>query len=243
MITLQMIYYPNVNKKIMKYWSIRHSLDSSVTGVNNAEAQVKTLHEKDKYSFINEKEEYYFVEFCRSIWKNNKGNYINNFVKVDNSKISIITYFLTGKKVKVVDMYKHMTYSSFNIFDYVISDKLLGIIGSFNMPQLNIIPARIIGFSVQCYLIGFPIIPYSDINFEKSIFINAITKLNVAFHNHDEYKNRETLCIVPQKIVLYKKYDYDILRTPLGLFFSESLISELQKNNVTGLEIENVSLE
>ncbi|RHH07918.1 hypothetical protein DW228_18470 [Bacteroides fragilis] len=237
-----MMFYPNVNKD-MRYWSVICSTNPSVTGINNADAQVETLNKKKEYSFVDKNEEKYFVEFCRDVWRKTKEIYIDDFNAIDDSKISLIKYFPTKKRVKEIDVLRHSTQSSFNIFDFLISDKVLKIFLEFNLPEFNIIPAKVTGFTIQYYLIGFSIIPYSKIDFEKSIFRNDISGSIITFHNYDEYKNHNTICVSAKKIILIKRYNYDVLRTPVGLFFSESLITKMKENNVVGFEIENVFLD
>lgn len=237
-----MVFHQNVNKD-MKYWSVIRSTNPSITGINNADAQVETLNKKEGCSFVDKNEEKYFVEFCRGVWQKTKGIFIDDFSAINSDKISLIKYFPTKRRVKEIDVLGHSTQSSFNVFDFLISDKVLKIIIEFNLPEFNIIPAKVTGFTIQYHLIGFSIIPYSEINFEKSIFRDDISGVNITFHNYDEYKNRNTICTSAKKIILMKKYNYDVLRTPVGLFFSESLITKIQENNVVGFEVEKISLD
>lgn len=227
----------------MKYLNVTCSTVSTVTGVNNGDAQVETLNKKNEYSFANKNEEEYFTEFCREIWKKSKGIFINNFIAINNYKISSITYFPTKKRVKEIDVLTHCTQSAFNIFDFLISDKALKIIFEFNLSHFNSIPAQVKGFVTQYYLIGFPIIPYSEFNFKDSVFRNDITGDKISFQDYDEFKNYNTICISPQKIILKQQYKYDILRTPVGLFFSEPLINKIKENHIIGLEVKDVILE
>lgn len=227
----------------MTYLSVRCSTVPSVTGINNGDAQVETLNKKNEHSFANKEEEKYFIEFCQGIWESSKGVFIDNFNALNSCKISLIKYFTTKKRVKEVDVLTHNTQSSFNIFDFLISDKVLKTFLEFSLPPFNIIPAQVKGFSTKYYLIGFPIIPYSEFDFKKSIFRNHITGNSINFQNCSEYKSYNTICISPQKIVLRQSYNYDVLRTPVGLFFSEALINRIKENHIIGFEVEDVYLE
>lgn len=226
----------------MKYWSIRCSINSSITGVNNAIAQVETLNNKKEYSFVNTEEEKYFVDFCHNIWEKSRLIYADDFHAIDNHKISMIKYFPTRKRVKEIDILSHTTQSSFSFFDFLISDKALKIFLGFNLPPFNIIPAKVEGFTTSYYLIGFSNISNSEIDFSKSIFHDDVRNQEISFHDYNDYKNNKNICVSARKIILANKYDYDVIRTPLGLFFSESLITQIRENNVMGIDVENVSL-
>jgi hypothetical protein len=217
-----------------KYYCIKRSYEPSVIGLNDASAQVEILNKKTKHSFANENEWLYFNDYSNSNRKNTSRVSMDDFLAIDNSKIERINLIKTKKRVKEVDiMYYLPRYIG---FDIVFSRKLLDAIEKYSLSNFNKLNATVEDFNTEYYIIGLPLIDFEKIDFPKSTFFASFRKGKYVFKNYEDYKNHSGL-IEAEKIVLNTTYEYDVLKIPFGIYFSERLVNEIEKLNLVALEI------
>jgi hypothetical protein len=219
---------------MQRYYRIERSSEPSIIGIHDAGAQIEVLNKKSKHSFANETEWHYFNDFIHNNKKDTNRVSLHTFVPFDTSKISMLNGIKTKQKIKEVDILYYTP--RFIGFDIIISKKFLNIIEKHNLFSLNKIPMNIDGFNTEYYLIGFPLIDISEIDFRKSTFCSSFSDEKYVFNTFEEYKNHYGLK-ENVHIVLRKKLEYDILKINFGIYFSEKLIDSIKKENLKALEI------
>jgi septum formation topological specificity factor MinE len=219
----------------MKYYKINRSYEPSITGVNDASAQVEIFTKPTKHSFANEKERQYFSDFADLNRRDTGRVSIDSFVSVDTSKISIINVSKTKKRIKEVDVMYYMP--RFTGFDIVFSEKILEVIEKYKLSDYNKINIKVEDFDTLYYLIGFPMIDIPMIDFPKSIFYADFYRKELVFNDYKKYRNYNGLAD-PKRIMLKNKFDFDVLKIPFGIFFSEKLVDEIEKMELKALEID-----
>jgi len=219
----------------MKYYQINRSCEPSIIGVNDASSQVGILNTKTKHSFVNEYEKQYFNDFVNKNRKDISRAAMDSFVTIDASKIPFIKCFKTKKKVKEVDIMYYMPREVG--FDIVISKKFLDLLEKYKLPDYNKINIRVEDFDTEYYLIGFPLINASEIDFKKSIFRASFKEEKYVFNNFEEWKNHFGLK-EPESIILKNKFEYDVLKINFGIFFSQKMVNEIEKMNLKALEVD-----
>ena len=139
-----------------------------------------------------------------------------------------------------------MNYSE-RLFDipFLISERAYKILAKYRLPIHNKIPAKIATFSQDYFLVGFPTLLANMYDFKKSVFYRYEKGQRVMFENVDDYENAEydRHMADPVSIFLNIKMEYDVIDTRHGLFLSQPLIEELQKEMVTGYIIREGVLE
>jgi hypothetical protein len=225
----------------MKYYKIHRSYEPSIIGLNDASAQVEIINKKTKHSFENEDERLYFNNFINKNRKDTNRVTMNSFAVVDTSKISFINAHKTKKRIKEVDIMYYMPREAG--FDIVFSKKILEFIEKYKLSDYNKVNLKIEGFNTEYYLIGFPLIKIEEIDFKKSLFYDSFAKKEFVFNNYEDYENH-TGFVEAKNIILQQKFEYDVLKVPFGIFFSEKLVSDIEKIDLKALEIyENIILE
>jgi hypothetical protein len=219
----------------MKYYKIHRSYEPSIIGLNDASAQVEILNKKTKYSFANENERQYFNDFVNKNRKDIGRATMDNFVTIETSKIPLINVFKTKKRVKEVDMMYYMPREAG--FDIVFSKRFLEVIKKYKLPDYNTIKIKVEDFDTEYYLIGFPLINISEIDFGKSVFYDYFTLKRVIINDYEDYKNHPS-STEALNIFLKKTFEYDVLKIPFGIFFSEKLVDEIEKMELKALEID-----
>ena len=223
----------------MKYYKIRTNWDSKITGKRNSDAAV----EQNKNSFFNKKTEKEFNNFFLENIKNINRTRWGSYVIYEPPQDFDLTYFPKTKSIKELDI---MNYSEqlFNI-SFLISERAYKILAKYRLPIHNKIPAKIATFSQDYFLVGFPTLLANMYDFKKSVFYRYEKGQRVMFENVDDYENAEydRHMADPVSIFLNIKMEYDVIDTRHGLFLSQPLIEELQKEMVTGYIIREGVLE
>lgn len=223
----------------MKYYKIRTNWDSKITGKRNSDAAV----EQNKNSFFNKKTEKEFNNFFLENIKNINRTRWGSYAIYEPPQDFDLTYFPKTKSIKELDI---MNYSE-QLFDisFLISERAYKILAKYRLPIHNKIPAKIATFSQDYFLVGFPTLLANMYDFKKSVFYRYEKGQRVMFENVDDYENAEydRHMADPVSIFLNIKMEYDVIDTRHGLFLSQPLIEELQKEMVTGYIIREGILE
>jgi hypothetical protein len=219
----------------MEYYKINRRYEPSIIGVNDASAQVEIFTKPSKHSFENEKERHYFIDYTDLNRKDTNRASIDNFISIDTSKISIINVSKTKKRIKEVDIMYYMP--RFIGFDVVFSKEILDEIEKYKLSDYNKVNIKVEGFDTLYYLIGFPMVDFPIIDFSKSTFYSDFYRKEIVFKDYEKYKNYNGLAD-PKNIILKNKFDFDVLKTPFGIFFSERLVNDIEKRNFKALEID-----
>jgi hypothetical protein len=227
-----MIFLRKDVNNIMKFYKVSTHSDTKITGNNTGTYSVEI---NDKKSFLNNDEKEIFNNFFRQSLKDSKRKFEGTFVEFE-TEINKIKLFPISKKVKEIDFILHSPHKVG--LSFVISEKVLNIIKKFELSRYNLIPIEIDTFVTKYFLIGFPIIQKEETDFSKSIFYNDKIKQETKYLNYEDY-SKNIINSQINKLFLIKKFDYHIINTIYGLFFSENLINEIVKEDVTGLRIYN----
>ena len=221
----------------MKYYRIRTDWDSKTTGRRNGGCAV----EQNKNSFTDKRVEKNFKEFFIANIKNIERTRWGSYAIYEPPQDFELTYFPKTKSIKELDI---MNYSE-RLFDipFLISERAYKILAKYRLPIHNKIPAKIATFSQDYFLVGFPTLLANTFDFDKSIFYNEEGK--VTFRDVNDYENAayNRHMADPVSIFLNIKMEYDVIDTRHGLFLSQPLIEELQKEMVTGYIIREGILE
>ena len=223
----------------MNYLRIRTDWDSKTTGRRNGGCAV----EQNKNSFTDKRVEKNFKEFFIANIKNIERTRWGSYVIYEPPQDFDLTYFPKTKSIKELDI---MNYSE-ELFDisFLISERAYEILAKYRLPIHNKIPAKIATFSQDYFLVGFPTLLANMYDFKKSVFCRYEKGPRVMFENVDDYENAEydRHMADPVSIFLNIKMEYDVIDTRHGLFLSQPLIEELQKEMVTGYIIREGILE
>ncbi|MFT0644600.1 hypothetical protein ACMSDU_07960 [Bacteroides thetaiotaomicron] len=217
----------------MTFYEINRSYDPNVTGVRNGRSPFLI---NEKKTFISKEAKERYDKYNKSIDTDINKLFLNEFTPINSVEVSEIEVFPISKRVKLTDW---MQVSPREIgFTFLFSKKLVNLIDSYRMPQYNKLTTKIAGHTNDYFLVGFPIIDESFINFENTIFYDDIHKKKIQFSTYEDYKVffEMNTFIQPTDIYLNKKINYDIIRIRSRYFFSEYLISEMEKSNILGYE-------
>lgn len=88
----------------MKYFKTDTEFEPKITGSPNG---VYAVEIKEKKSFKSKAEKDYFKDFIAKNMKDIQRVCEDNFVKIDNKKISDIIYFPSYKKIKELDVIQY----------------------------------------------------------------------------------------------------------------------------------------
>ncbi|NDV78463.1 hypothetical protein [Dysgonomonas sp. 511] len=219
------------------YKIISTSSDPLIIGVNNGIYQVELIENK---SFVNKKERQYYENFFDGEFNSFT---INNFRNVESEEISELIYFPL-KKAKETDF---VSFSPYEMgLNFLVSQKVIKIMDSFSVGDYIKIPSKIEGFNNIYYTIGFPIFTEDVINFFKSKFCHLIEESELNNLSKDDYKKVAGALVKTINLELVKNdsLNRDIINLEgQGLFFSTPLLLKLNKENITGLEVGQTSLE
>lgn len=224
----------------MKYKKFDVSYDPVITGINNGGAQLEL---KENKSFISKEEKNKFNKYIDENLNNRDRVFLKTFKSINEEQISSIKYYPTRKKIKRTDFISYLPYE-FGL-NYIISEKAYDVIKMYKIPSLlNKINIGIEGWeNDKFYLIGFPMIPDTEIDLKKSIFYDTQRNEKVNFKSYQDY-NEINFNLVALNLFLLNKYHYDIINIQgKGMFFSEELIYALKGNNIIGFEIREIILE
>lgn len=212
-----------------KYIEIRGSLEPKITGINNANAQVETFYKNDLQSLTFE-ERQYLENFCRNCFQNEEGIYFDDFQRIN---LPFITLYKSKKRVKETDILAVLIQNSFGFFNYAFSEKALTILEKYQLPAYEKIKVLIPEFQNKYYLVRFSEIPMKKIDFQKSIFFKPfVGKLKV--ENYEQYRQQQVSIL---QVYLQIPYSYDVALLGNHLFFSEKIIKDFEKEQITGYEI------
>ncbi|MWW26845.1 hypothetical protein [Algibacter lectus] len=218
------------------YYKVKISSDPKIIGVNNGVYQVEI---KPKTSFEGKIEEKKFDDYFDkplSYFRSNK------YKPIDKKEVKTIT-FIPLKKAKETDF---VSYSpNVNAMLGLFSDNLMTIISEFKLPSLIKIDALIKGFKKKYFFVGLPILDMGIIDFSNSTFSVLKSGEILSLNNKEEYIEKVIINDLyrSSKLMLKENIDFDMFYLQSeGLFFSKNLISKLEKEGITGLEIKSTSL-
>ena len=147
---------------------------------------------------------------------------------------SYINAVKTSERVKEVDFL--LPKNSIKDLNYIFSKKLLDIIEKYKLLEYKKIKIKIKGFINEYYLVSFLTINPENFNFKKSIFIDYNRKNEEKiFNDFKEYNNYDSYLeglLDYKKIVLSEKAESDVLEISGALYFSENVVTEIEKMNV-----------
>ena len=124
-------------------------------------------------------------------------------------------------------------------FQILVSEKAYGIIRKYRTPDYSIIPSRIETFDKKYFMIGFPMIEDKTIDLKKSTFYDIELEKEISYESYDAYAEIN-FSRHPLETYLTEVYDYDIINLQgEGMYFSETLITELEKNEIIGFVRKN----
>ncbi len=168
----------------MKYKKFDVSYDPVITGINNGGAQLEL---KENKSFISKEEKNKFNKYIDENLNNRDRVFLKTFKSINEEQISSIKYYPTRKKIKRTDFISYLPYE-FGL-NYIISEKAYDVIKMYKIPSLlNKINIGIEGWeNDKFYLIGFPMIPDTEIDLKKSIFYDTQRNEKVNFKSYQDY--------------------------------------------------------
>ncbi|MRX64714.1 hypothetical protein [Maribacter luteus] len=213
----------------MKYIKTDTEYEPKITGSPNG---VYSVEIKEKKSFKSKGERNYFNEFVKKNNEDIRRVYEQNFVKIDNKRITEIIYFPSYKKAKNIDV---VQYRPFQMgFQLLISEKAYEILKKYRIPAYNIIPSKIETFDKKYFMIGFSMIENKNIDFNKSKFYDFKLEKEIVYKNNNDYAEIN-FSRYPLETYLKERYNYDIINLQgEGIYFSEDLITALEKNGIIG---------
>lgn len=211
------------------FQEIRTSCEPAVIGVRNGLYQTELIDDK---SFPSENIKDKFIDAFA-----NPSN-LNLF---GNERIKVFPL----KRAKQTDIVS----CNSDIFDldFLVSEKVIEIIESFESNDFIKIPIEIDGWNSKYFAVSFSKYPISIVNFNKSIFIyqdydnkqGKFIDIQRNINSSDEYNDLMTE-ITPRKILLLKKVkDKAFHINGIGLFFSQSIIDIFLSERVTGFSLHN----
>ncbi len=218
------------------YHRVKKSSDPKIIGVKNGVYQVEI---KPKISFYNKIEERIFDDYFDKPLSYFRSHEYEPF----NESLIKTIRFIPLRSAKETDIVSHSP--NVNAMFGLVSDRTLKLIERYKTPKIIKIKAEIDGFKNDYFFIGFPIISNDLIDFTRSKFYDTKNQTTVKINNKEEYIEKAIISssLSSQELVLTKKIDTDMFYLQSeGLFFSDSLISELEKENIIGIEIGNTIL-
>lgn len=218
------------------YKIVSPSSEPSVIGVNNGVYQVEL---DEKKSFLNRDEKKYY----ESYFNGNFNSFIlENFKTIDNNKITELLYFPL-KKAKETDFVRFSPNEMG--LNFLISQNVADIFEKFSITNYVKIPTKVSGFSKSYYAVGFPIVTEKSIDFYNSKFYHIIKKNLFTNLSFEDYKKISGTLVKASEIKLVENRSLsDIVNLQgQGLFFSDALISELNNNDIIGIEVGNTILK
>lgn len=190
----------------MRFVTIQSTYQKEITGVSSIyQLEIK----KKSFEFVSD--EKIFNDFFKNNTKDFSRNLLKTFISFPQEKLTgAITLFPTSKKLKRIDFFR-ICPNHMGIW-VAVSKKVMDIFSKYQLPNFNKIKVKIDGFFDDYYIIGFPLIPIEDINYNISKFINRQNNKIITYKTFDNYKNRENqFDIFPKEIYLSEKYVYDVL--------------------------------
>ena len=192
--------------------------------------------QKKNKSFINKVHEKAFNAFIDENLDNRNRIFITNYQIFDLSNF-ILQYYPTTKSVRKLDF---MTFCPHELgLQFLVTNLVYNIISKFKLPIHNKITVKINTFEDEYFLIGFPMLEVNSYDFEKSTFFDYKNGKNVKYIDAEDYETAEYSrnLAKPLKLCLNSQYDYDIINTTKGIYFSSDIIEEFKKENITGYKI------
>ena len=223
----------------MKYYNVDTDYTPSITGKRDGDVAVA----KKKESFSSKEREKEFNDFFINNYKNKSRVMITDFQLFNTKNRFMITYFPRTKSIKQLD------FMAFGPYEYgvqfLISHRVYEIIAKYRLPIHNKITAKIDTFSQNYYLVGFPMLPVSVYDFNKSTFFDCKNGLQVKFKDTEDYEaaDYDRITAKPQRLFLKDELEYDIIKTSKGIFFLSEIINEFQEKKITGYQIIDGILE
>lgn len=217
----------------MQYITVSREFEPKITGTN----RISSLEFK-KNSFVNKDDE----KLLFSHLDDSDKIHIENYQPFDPKNLQgEITLYPVGKRVKKLDF---MTVGPHLWGIWIaVSKKALTIIQKYKLPEYTLIPVNIETYDEPYYLIGFPIIKTEYVDFLKSDFFHFKSRSIVKFADFKEYREN-IVGVKAHDILLPIEYNYDVLKVVCcqDICLSERLVNDLQENNCTGLQSENISV-
>ncbi|MDO7138818.1 hypothetical protein [Algibacter lectus] len=213
----------------MRYIKTETEYEPKITGSPNG---VYTVEIKEKKSFISKDEKDYFNEFIDKNSEDIKRVCEQDFVKIDNKRISEIIYFPSYKRAKEIDVVRYCPHQMG--FQLLVSEKVYEIFKKHRIPDYNVIPSKIETFEKNYFILGFPMIENRFIDFNKSKFYDFKLQKKITYKNYNDYAELN-FSRYPLETYLTENYNYDIINLQAeGMYFSESLLTELENNGIIG---------
>lgn len=218
-----------------KYKIVSASSEPSVIGVRSGVCQVEL---KDNGSFVSKEEKKYYENYFNG---NFNAFILENFKNVDLSLLTELTYFPL-KSAKETDFVRFSPNEMG--LNFLVSQKVIDVIEKFPIDNYIKIPSKINGFTNKYYTVGFPIITEDKINYNQSIFYHLIQQKELSNLSKDDYKKISGALVKTKSIELLGcEAKSDIINLEgQGIFFSTSLITQLQEKKIIGLEIGQTTL-
>ena len=151
----------------MEYYNIDIDYTPSITGKRDGDVAVA----KKKESFSSKEQEKEFNDFFINNYKNKSRVMITDFQLFNTKNRFMITYFPRTKSIKQLDFMAFGPYE--HGVQFLISHRVYEIIAKYRLPIHNKITAKVDTFSQNYYLVGFPMLPVSVYDFNKSTFSTA----------------------------------------------------------------------
>ena len=213
----------------MKYIKTDTEYEPKITGSPNG---VYAVEIKEKKSFKSKEEKDYFNQFVEKNSEDIKRVCEQNFVKIDNKRISEIIYFPSYKRAKDIDVVKYCPHQMG--FQLLVSEKAYEILKKYRTPAYSIIPSKIETFDKKYFMIGFPMIENKTIDLNKSSFYDSKLGKEITYKNYNDYAEIN-FSRYPLETYLTEFYNYDIINLQAeGMYFSENLITELENSGIIG---------
>ena len=213
----------------MKYIKTDTEYEPKITGSPNG---VYAVEIKEKKSFKSKEEKDYFNQFVEKNSEDIKRVCEQNFVKIDNKRISEIIYFPSYKRAKDIDVVKYCPHQMG--FQLLVSEKAYEILKKYRTPAYSIIPSKIETFDKKYFMIGFPMIENKTIDLKKSSFYDSKLGKEITYKNYNDYAEIN-FSRYPLETYLTEFYNYDIINLQAeGMYFSENLITELENSGIIG---------
>jgi hypothetical protein len=223
----------------MEYYKVDTDYTPKITGKRDGDVAV----EKNKKSFSSKEWEKRFNTFFIDNYDTQGRVQFDDFQIFEYDNSFLICYFPLTKSIKQLDF---MTYRPYEHgLQFLITERGYSIISKYRLPIHNKILAKIDTFEQDYYLVGFPMLEPSAIDFNKSTFFDYNVGKKIIFVNVADFQNAEysRKLATPQKIFLKNKLEYDIIETVKGTFISSKIIEEFKKENITGYRIQEGILE
>lgn len=213
-----------------KYLNIKTNRDPKITGKRDGDTAVKQ-------KFETKAEEDKFEDFFYDIYENRSKVLLESFQVFDIQLDTPITYIPKTKSIKKLDF---MSYGRFQYgLHFLVSQKVIGILQKYKLPPVyHKIPAEISTFQEKYYLLGLPQPNIYQVDFTRTIFCRFVD-FEFKFENAEDYLAAEYEELGwAKELYLKNPLDFDMINTIWGTFFSEEIIQEFEKEEITGYKIE-----